>query len=215
MDEAGITDPNEVDAVRALGVIDLPTLQRKVNFHVSVTLDLFGSETSSNAGAAFSAGIKGRYREDRIEDDHQLLNDTYPVTKYLDGRMQVVDEPAINAVNARLLDDYIKDAQAGVTRWNKRFQGAPFKFELTMPHRAFNRHIGEFSDLHVDIQGNVLDEKTWNEKSADWLPSKEDEAFLNSLMEPHTAIGEYAGWISPPKTGINKKEGDFEYVAMA
>ncbi len=215
MAEAGITDPNDVDAIRALGVIDLPTLQRKVNFHVAVTLDLFGSETSTNAGAAFSAGIKGRYREDRLEDDHQLLSDTYPVVKVIDGKMQTIDEPAINAINARLLDDYIRDAQAGVTRWNKAFADTPFEFKITLPHRAFNRSIGEFSGFHIDIEGNVLDEKTWNEGVAQWLPSEADENFLASLMKPSVKAGEYADWIAPPKGGIDKKEGDFEYVAMA
>src|SRR5271165_4458349 len=46
MREAGIDDPTDADAVRRLGVIDLPLVQRKINLHVSLTLDLFGSEVS-------------------------------------------------------------------------------------------------------------------------------------------------------------------------
>ena len=57
--------------MRALGVIDLPTIQKKLNLHYSLSLDLFGSEVSTNAANAFNAGIKGRYRETQIEDDHQ------------------------------------------------------------------------------------------------------------------------------------------------
>ncbi len=72
MNEAGITDPYDIAAVRALGVIDLPTIQKKVNLHFSLTLDLFGNEISTNAANAFHAGIKGRYREDKLDDDHQL-----------------------------------------------------------------------------------------------------------------------------------------------
>ena len=34
-------------ALRAAGAIDLPTLQRYINFHFSVTLDLFGADESS------------------------------------------------------------------------------------------------------------------------------------------------------------------------
>ena len=56
--------------VRALGVIDLPTIQRYLNFHYSVTLDLFGSDLSSNAATFYTTGMKGRYREERIRDDH-------------------------------------------------------------------------------------------------------------------------------------------------
>ena len=42
MVKAGVKDPNDVEAVRKLGVVDLPLLQRKANFHISVTRDLFG-----------------------------------------------------------------------------------------------------------------------------------------------------------------------------
>ena len=55
MNEAGITDPYEIDRIRALGVIDLPTLQKKANLHYSLSLDLFGSEISTNAANAYSA----------------------------------------------------------------------------------------------------------------------------------------------------------------
>ena len=72
MKAAGISDPNDVAKVRALGVIDLPTIQKKLNLHYTLSLDLFGSEVSTNAANAFNAGIKGRYRETQIEDDHRL-----------------------------------------------------------------------------------------------------------------------------------------------
>ena len=62
--------------MRALGVIDLPMIQRKINLHYSLTLDLFGNEISTNAANSFNASVKGRYREDKLTDDHRLLNDT-------------------------------------------------------------------------------------------------------------------------------------------
>ena len=34
-------------------------------------------------------------------------------------------------------------------------------------------------------------------------------------MKPCTSPGEYAGWIAPPKMGIDNKPGDFEYVKIA
>ncbi|WP_428633350.1 benzoyl-CoA 2,3-epoxidase subunit BoxB [Sedimenticola sp.] len=214
MQEAGISDPNEVEAVRALGVVDLPTLQRKVNFHFSVTLDLFGAEVSTNAANAFNAGIKGRYREDKLEDDHQLLDATYPVLRHVDGELKVVEEPALNAINARLLDDYIADATAGVKRWNKLFEGSGVDFEITPPHKAFHRRVGEFCDVHVDPQGNLLSAEAWQAKRDEWLPTQADEDYLLSLMKPVTEKGKYADWIAPPKQGIDKKPGDFEYVAL-
>src|SRR5204863_713888 len=106
MKEAGIDDVNEIEKVRALGVIDLPTMQKKLNLHYSLSLDLFGSEVSTNAANAFNAGVKGRYRETQIEDDHRLTNDTYPVLKLINGEIKRGDEPALSALNMRLRADY-------------------------------------------------------------------------------------------------------------
>ena len=86
MNEAGIQDPHDTEAIRALGVIDLPTIQRKTNFHISVTRDLFGAEVSTNAANSFNAGLKGRFQETRIEDDHRLENDTNQVLRFRDSR---------------------------------------------------------------------------------------------------------------------------------
>ncbi len=83
--------------MRALGVIDLPTIQKKLNLHYTLSLDLFGSEVSTNAANSFNAGLKGRYRETQIEDDHRLEHATYPVLKLVDGAIRQVDEPALTA----------------------------------------------------------------------------------------------------------------------
>src|SRR5207249_8365485 len=40
---------HDTDDVRAYGGIDVATLQRYLNYHFSVSLDLFGAETSTNA----------------------------------------------------------------------------------------------------------------------------------------------------------------------
>ena len=113
MKAAGISDPTDVAKVRALGVIDLPTIQKKLNLHYTLSLDLFGSEVSTNAANAFNAGIKGRYHETQIKDDHQLKNDTYPVLKLVDGEIKRVDEPALTALNMRLRDDYTPGLRQG------------------------------------------------------------------------------------------------------
>src|ERR1700688_4595502 len=99
MRDAGIDDPTDVERVRALGVIDLPTLQKKANLHFSLTLDLFGNEISTNAANAFNAGLKGRYLEDRLTDDHQLASATYPVLRPRDGGFATEDVPALSALN--------------------------------------------------------------------------------------------------------------------
>src|SRR3954470_10630068 len=150
MKSAGIDNPYDIKRVRALGVIDLPTIQKKANLHFSLTLDLFGSEISTNAANAFNAGLKGRYREDKLTDDHMLTNAIYPVLRLREGGIVQDHVPALSALNMRLRDDYVEDANAGVNRWNRVLERIGTPFRITLPHVAFNRRIGEFSTIHTD-----------------------------------------------------------------
>jgi len=215
MKEAGISDPSNIEAVRKLGVIDLPTIQKKANMHFSLTLDLFGSEISTNAANAFHAGLKGRYREDRLKDDHQLESGTYPVLRLIDGKIQNEDAPALSALNMRLRDDYVVDANIGVGRWNKVIADIGIPFQIKLPHVAFHRHIGEFADINADVDGNLLSDAEWTKRRGEFLPSDGDRVFIESLMQPQFETGKFASWIAPPKVGIDNKPGDFEYVKIA
>ena len=67
---------HDTDDVRPHGGIDVATLQRYLNFHCSVSLDLFGAETSTNAANYFAAGLKGRFHEEQRDDDHRLVGAT-------------------------------------------------------------------------------------------------------------------------------------------
>jgi benzoyl-CoA 2,3-dioxygenase component B len=215
MKKAGITDPANTEAVRKLGVIDLPTIQRKLNLHFSLTLDLFGNEISTNAANAYHAGIKGRFREDKLEDDHRLENGTYPVLRLVGGKIVKEEAPALSALNMRLRDDYVAECAAGIGRWNKIIEKYGIPFELKLPHTAFHRQIGEFSKIKADIDGNVLADAAWEKKKDDFLPSNIDRAYIESLMKPESRPGMFASWIAAPKTGIDNKPGDFEYVKIA
>ncbi len=62
-------------------MIDLPTIQRYLNFHFSVTIDLFGADESSNAATFYSSGLKGRFEEGKRDDDHVLKGQTYKVLR--------------------------------------------------------------------------------------------------------------------------------------
>ena len=214
MKAAGIEDPYDIAKVRALGVIDLPTIQKKSNLHYSLSLDLFGSEVSTNAANFYNAGLKGRFMETKIDDDHALTSAKYPVLKYVDGQIRMVDEPALTALNMRLRDDYVKDCQGGVNRWNKITEKFGIKFQMTLPSVAFNRHIGEFANIEASPEGKLLNAAEWMKMKDQWLPSKDDGAFIDSLMLPCWDRGKYANWIAPPKVGIDGKTGDFEYVQI-
>jgi benzoyl-CoA 2,3-dioxygenase component B len=214
MKAAGIEDPYDTEAVRALSVIDLPAIQRKVNLHYSLTLDLFGSEESTNAANFYNSGLKGRYHEDRIDDDHQLRDATYPVMKLVDGELQQVEVPALNGLNARLRDDFMEDCLGGIRRWNKEIAGHDVDFEITLPHVAFNRDIGEFADLSVSPNGDVISDEDFETARDDWLPTAEDKAYIEGIMQPHFEPGVFAPWIAPPTRGIDQKPTDFEYVKL-
>ncbi len=214
MNEAGIVDPYDIEKIRALGVIDLPTIQKKLNLHYTLSLDLFGSEISTNAANAFSSGIKGRYQEIKIDDDHKLHDATYAASQFVDGVITTQDVPALTAINMRLRDDYVKDAGGGVKRWNHAIKKLGIEFELSLPHAGFNRKIGVFDKAPITPAGDVVSRAQWEENLNQWLPSKADGDFIQSLMKPVWEPGEYAGWIAPPKVGIDNKPGDFEYVQL-
>ncbi|HKE83585.1 MAG TPA: benzoyl-CoA 2,3-epoxidase subunit BoxB [Vicinamibacterales bacterium] len=201
------------DQVRDLGVIDLPTIQRYLNFHYSVTLDLFGSEVSSNAATFYTSGLKGRYHETVIQDDHILAEAMYDVGEVAGGNVVSKEMPALSALNARLRDDYIGEVQAGVDRWNRHIEHAGLPYRLTLPHRGFHRAIGSFAGHHIGPDGRVLTHDEWQRGSRAWLPSERDYAFVQSLMSGRVVEpGKFANWIAPPRIGINRQPLDFEYV---
>jgi benzoyl-CoA 2,3-dioxygenase component B len=211
---AGIDDPADIPRVRALGVVDLPTIQKKINLHYALSLDLFGSEVSTNAANFYNAGLKGRFHETRIDDDHRLTADTYPVAKVVDGAIRLVDEPALTALNMRLRDAYTNDCAKSVERWNKVIEKAGVTFRLALPHVAFHRQIGEFRNIRATPKGEVVSQAAWEAMRDDLLPSAADGDFIAALMQPVTEPGRYASWIAPPKLGIDNKPGDYEYVKI-
>ena len=186
-----------------------------MNFHFAVTLDLFGSEISTNAATVFNAGIKGRLHETDIDDDHQLHNDVYPVLVAEGANFVMQDKPAVSAINARLVDDYVRECEDVVAAWNKVIAGHGIDFELRLPHRAFNRAQGGFAGLHVTPAGDMLDAQAWLARRDEFLAGAEDLEYLLSLMRPSTTVGQFASWIAPPRHGVGGKPGDYEYVKIA
>ena len=203
---------DDVGRLRAAGVIDLPTIQRYINFHFSVTIDLFGADESSNAAIFYSSGLKGRFEEGKRPDDHVLKGQTYKVLETRNGQLVEKEIPMLNALNEVLRDDYIKDSAAGVGRWNKVLEKAGIPTRLSVPHKAFHRNIGLLAKVKISPDGRVLNDAEWNAKVNAWLPSAEDRAFVASLMGRVVEPGKFANWIAPPVMGINRQPVDFEYV---
>jgi benzoyl-CoA 2,3-epoxidase subunit B len=198
--------------VRELGAIDLDTIQRYLNFHYSVTIDLFGADQSSNAATFYTEGLKGRFEETKRDDDHVLKGRSYRVLGVADGALAERDVPMLNALNEVLRDDFIRDSIGGVGRWNKVIEKAGIPFRLSVPHKAFHRKIGTLSQVVVAPDGRVLSGSEWNAGVDRWLPSVADRAFVASLMRRVVEPGRFAGWIAPPPIGVNRQPVDFEYV---
>jgi len=196
------------------GAIPLPLIQKWMNFHFSICLDLFGQEKSTNAANFYSMGLKGRFNETKIKDDHVLENDLFPVPEFENGKLVMKEISALTAINERLRNDYRDDCQRGVDRWNKTIRDMGVDFELTLPHTAFHRNIGTFRDTYVTPDGQPISKEEFEAKKGDWLPTEEDRALVKSMMVRVTEPGKMANWVAPPAKGIHGKDVEFEYVKL-
>jgi benzoyl-CoA 2,3-dioxygenase component B len=212
MKELGSDDPA---AIRAAGAIDLPTMQRYLNFWFSSSLDLFGADTSSNAASYFANGIKGRPDEPQYAD-HLEHSSSYEL-EVPDGAGGTRTEsvPMRNAMNEVMRNAYVKDCEVGLTRWNRSIAKAGFSGSLTLPSTRFRRSIGSWANVPTDLKGNVISQAEYDARAGEFLPTAEDRAFVASLMQPVTEPGKMAGWIAAPDRGINSQAVSYEYVRLA
>ena len=206
MTEIGTDDPV---AIRQQGAVDLETLQRYLNFWFTSSLDLFGSEISSNAAMSFASGIKGRPDEGRYED--HLCNDaTYDVDTP-EGMERVNLRNAMNDVTRGA---YVKDCEIGIKRWNMMIKRAKHDVTLSLPSTRFNRTIGSWANVPTDPNGQKISQADFDKKKSNWLPTESDQSFIRSLMQCVNEPGKMAGWIAPPDRGINNNPVDYEYVRL-
>lgn len=196
--------------VAPYGGINLDTIQRYLNLHFSVSLDLFGAEASTNAANYFAAGLKGRYQESDRMDDHRLHDSETVVPAVIDGRVTERRVPALSALNATLRSDYIADCQKGVDRWNRLL--AEVGAALRLPHPGFNRRVGAYAGHHISVDGRLVGAGEWDSQADSWLPNDSDRDHVAALMVPVTDPGRMAGWLAPPASGIGTRPVDFEYV---
>ena len=196
------------------GVIPLDVIQKYLNFQFSVSMDLFGSEQSTNAGNYYTSGLKGRWQETRRKDDHTLLDDEREMNYVEDGQIKTKTVPMISALNLDLRDEYVADCENGVRRWNQALEDAGLEDRLYIPHEGFHRQVGVYAGHHVSPDGEVLDDATWESRVDEWIPSAEDRAKVAELMVPVYEYGKFASWIAEPPTGINGQPVEFDYVHL-
>ncbi len=212
MREIGSDDPT---AVRNAGAIDLPTLQRYINYWFSSSLDLFGAEISSNAASYFASGIKGRPDERRFAD-HRATDQILPVELPGEsGAATTREVPLRNAMNEVVRRAYVHECDNAVQRWNRLIAQAGHDFRLNLPSPRFRRGIGVWAGIHADPEGRPIAAEAWPERQGEWLPSAGDRAFVKSLMQRVIEPGRMAGWIAPPERGINDRPLDYDYVRLS
>jgi benzoyl-CoA 2,3-dioxygenase component B len=212
---AQVMTEQDTDEVAAHGAIPLSVIQKYLNFHYSVSLDLFGGETSTNVANYYTAGLKGRWLEERRKDDHLLTGDAIMVDALTEGDISQTEVAALVGLNTDLRREYIADCEGGVKRWNRILDGAGLPQRLYLPHIAFNRKVGAFAPIEASPTGEKLSAAEWEQRKGQWLPTDTDKTFVRSLMQPVHQRGKIAAWVAPPRNGINGQPFDYDYVHLA
>ncbi len=200
------------------GGIPLDVIQRYVNEWFTASLDLFGSEDSSNAATWFATGLKGRFKESssRRYDDHVALDHPYVLDAIGDrGQLSSREIPMRRAMNAVLRDAYVEDCARAVRRWNSILDEEGISERLFLPSDRFGRRQGLHANLPFDPSGTLRTPAEIEARRADWLPTQADRDYVASVMVPELRPGRFASWIAPPSKGIGGQDLDFEYVKRA
>lgn len=204
---------HNTDDVKKHGGIPLKLIQKYVNFWYTLSLDLFGNEVSTNAAAYFAAGLKGRADEHKYKD-HVAKEGIYTMDTLAGDKLSTQEIPLRNAMNEILRDDYVKDCEAVIQKWNIETRDHGIDFQFKLPSRRFHRKVGQWSEARFDPQGNPMSESDWDKMKDNWLPSEEEKAFVKGLMRQVIEPGKMAAWIAPPNKGINDQSIDYEYVKL-
>jgi benzoyl-CoA 2,3-dioxygenase component B len=160
----------------------------------------------------YTAGLKGRWMEDRRRDDHRLTDDAVLVDALVDGEIGQTEVAALVGLNTDLRREYVADCSSGVKRWNKILEDAGLPQRLRLPHAAFNRKVGAFAGIEATPDGQLLTAEEWERQKGRYLPTEVDKTHVRSLMHPVYERGKIASWIAPPRNGINGKPFDYDYV---
>jgi benzoyl-CoA 2,3-epoxidase subunit B len=199
---------------RELGAIPLDIIQKYINYWYTYSLDLFGGEISSNAADFFAAGLKGRYREQELHEDHIAIEGVVNIAVIEGNEIKDREAPLRNALNEVLRGEYTRDNERALERWNKTLEEEGLTERLYLPSARFYRRVGEYAGHYFDIHGNLISQAEFEARATRWLPTSQDREVVRALMTPVTERGKIANWIAAPKTGINRKPFDFEYVRL-
>ena len=199
--------------MRKVGGIDIPTIQKHLNQWFSLSLDLHGSEVSSNAASYFANGLKGRAKEDTFDEHVVQERRTTTWSSSRTGKPVTKEVLMRNAMNEVLRDWYVGDCAAGVDPLEPdprgaRHVGPAAAAGSQVPPR--HRHV---FGLPLRSERRAAERGAVGEAEVRVAPSAADTEYLLSIMdEPVFEPGKFANYIAPPRRGINQQPIDFEYV---
>jgi benzoyl-CoA 2,3-dioxygenase component B len=136
----------------------LPVIQKYFNKWLSTAYDLFGTDHSSSAHWSYVWGLKGRY------DEHEA---SVPAQK--------------DKLNDLAREHYMTESQKLIDQLNQLIPAGQPK--LYAPNLKFNRSIGEFVGKQYSVTGELLSETDYQAHVRETLPTEEDEAMLNSIIQ--------------------------------
>src|SRR6184192_281697 len=169
-------------ALRKAGVIDLPTIQKYLNFWFSSSLDLFGGDSSSNAASYFANGLKGRPDEVKYEDHIEAQSSYTLELPDRKGGVRGEKIPMRNAVNEVVREAYVRDCEKGMARWNRHLEEAGYPHRMTLPSTRFRRTVGSWANVPTNPEGKPISAEEFNARQDEWLPTADDRAYVHSVM---------------------------------
>ena len=197
------------------GVIPLEVIQKYLNFQFSVSMDLFGSEQSTNAGNYYSSGLKGRWQETRRKDDHVLLDDSRMMSYVEDGeirrRRSRCSAPS-TSICATSTPPTAPTASGAGTRSSRT---PASRSGCSCRTRASTARWASTPGTSSAPRARCLTRRRTSSSSATGCPRAEDRQAVADLMVPEYEYGKFASWIAAPKTGINDQPVEFDYVHLA
>jgi benzoyl-CoA 2,3-epoxidase subunit B len=209
-----LMNEHDTEDLRPHGGVSLKLIQKYINYWYSLSLDLFGSEKSTNAATYFATGLKGRAYEAARYEDHACTEGSYAMDVLAGDVVTKEDVPLRVAMNELLRNAYVDDNDKQLVKWNRTIEEMGVHFKMALPSRRFHRQVGMWSEARFDPRGNLISEAEWDKQKNDWLPTEEEKAYVRSLMQQVIEPGKVAGWIAAPKKGINNQDFHFEYVKL-
>jgi benzoyl-CoA 2,3-dioxygenase component B len=199
---------------RDFGGIDLPTLQKYINFWASSSNDLYGAEVSSNSANFFGSSLKGRAWEMKKHDEHTALNQEKELELWEGGKLVTQSVPLRNAMNEVLREEFIEDNTKGIEYWNRILAEHGHRAAAAC-RTALQPQIGSYAEARFDLDGQPIDEATWQARQDEWLPQRVRPRLRASRSWCRSSSrGKIAGWIAPPPKGINGLPFEHEYVQL-